>query len=152
MNQAFRKTSADIKALRPELAKVAQKVYDDWDETDEDTYAGGGICHFIAEEMSGVLNDHGIDAQTVSSTSEVHVYVVAAVKDGVFVVDIPYGLYERGGGYSWHKLPDVTFEPGDVSVSRVDSDPAEVGKYLDEHAGPKRFLSFIAEGVRGTRR
>jgi hypothetical protein len=126
------KTSADIKALRPELARAAQTVYDDWDESDEDTYADGGICHFIAEAIVGVLDQHDIDAQTVSSMAEVHVYTVCAVKDGVFVVDVPYSLYETGGGYKWRKRPGVTFDASDVTLDRLDSDPKNIGQYVDE--------------------
>ncbi len=139
------KTSVDIKAARWEMAKAAQKVYDDWDESDEDTYAGGGICHFIAEELVGVLDHHGIECQTVSSTSEVHVYAVAKVSDGVFVVDIPYDIYETGGGYSWKKRPDIRFAANDVTVSRVDSDPEEFFKYVDEDMTVLRFGTFLAE-------
>ena len=40
--------------LKPEIAKVAQAVYDEWDEN-EDEYAGGGICHLIADEIVSLL-------------------------------------------------------------------------------------------------
>ena len=36
-----------------------------------------------------------------------------------YIVDIPYGYYERGGGYSWTKIPDVVFQPDFVVIERL---------------------------------
>lgn len=135
------KSVADIKNARRELIKVAQHEYDQWDESDVDTYAGGGICHIIADAMAGVLIDHGIECSTVSSDMEVHVYVVAQVKEGVYLVDIPYSTYETGGGYSWKKIADVVFNERDIVIDRLDADPNEYEKYLSESL--KTFAQFL---------
>lgn len=125
------KTSVDIKGQAASLASVAQKVYDAWDEN-EDEYAGGGICHLIASEIAGHLGEQGIDATTVSAqVGEQHVWVVAKLKDGVYEIDIPPGVYETGGGYSWKKIKDVTIDKSDIVVSRLDSDPDSFGQYVD---------------------
>jgi len=50
-----------IKSLLPKLAEVSQKEYDKWDEKNVDEYAGGGICHFIADEICDILNSKDID-------------------------------------------------------------------------------------------
>lgn len=112
------------------VAEIAQKVYDQWDEN-EDEYAGGGICHLIAEDVANHLNDQGIEAQTVSSNFEQHVYVVAPLKDGVYVIDIHPSVYETGGGYSWKKIQGVKIDKSDVTVSRIDPDPKNVGQYAE---------------------
>ncbi len=120
-----------MNSLRPQLAAVAQAEYDQWDEDDIDTFAGGGICHFIAEKLAEVLDGAGIQCGTVSSTHEQHVYVVAVTPDGVYEVDVPYRIYETGGGFSWKKIPDVKFVPEDISIHMLDSDPGNFAQYTD---------------------
>lgn len=125
-------TVADLKKLKPELVRAAQKVYDDWDEN-EDEFAGGGVCHLIADATVGVLSSHGIDAGTVSAqVGEQHVWAVAKVAKGVYEVDIPPSVYERGGGYAWTKIPDVEFGLEDIVIHRLDADPASFEEYLGE--------------------
>jgi len=105
---------------RAALAQKAQEVYDKWDDGDIDTYGGGGICHFIAEEIAGYLIDQGFEATTISSDHEVHVWTAALVPGvGIFSVDIRPYVYETGGGYSWQKIPDVVFEAEDVLVEFI---------------------------------
>lgn len=120
--------------LAPALAAAAQKVYDAWAQ-DEDGFdealGSGGICQDIAEGLARVLAGAGIDAASVSSTHEQHVYVVAQVVEGVYLIDIPYSVYETGGGYTWRKIPDVVFEGGDVVFHKLDSDPDAWEDYLD---------------------
>ena len=124
--------SAAINQLRPQLVQAAQKVYDGWRQDEDDDLAGGGICHLIADQMAHILSAAGIPVWTVSSTHEVHVYCVAQCVDGVFEVDIPWSVYERGGGYTWTKLPNIVFDQDNVSIERIDADPARIGQYVDE--------------------
>jgi hypothetical protein len=119
-----------VKHLKPMLVQVAQQVYDNWDELDIDTYANGGICHLIAEAIASILIDNNITATTVSSDHEQHVYTVVQVNEGVYTVDIPYQYYEAGAGYTWRKLPDVTFIPDDILFYCVSSDPSEFNDYI----------------------
>lgn len=126
-----------VHAIRSQLASAAQRVYDAW-EVDpsgevDDEYAGGGICHDIADGLLSVLNHHNIEAHSVSSSHEVHVYVVGAFKEGVFKIDVPYSIYETGGGYSWKKIEDVTFDANDIDIDKIDSDPEELHQYIDEY-------------------
>lgn len=121
------------KALAHKMAAAAQKEYDDWDESNRDEYAGGGICHRIAEAICSILDHAGIgQVTTVSSDHEQHVYVAAAFKEGVFSIDIHWSLYETGGGFSWKKLPDVEFDQRDITFYKISSDPKEFANYLDE--------------------
>lgn len=124
-----------IDSFAPAIAEAAQKQYDEWDASGEfgDAEVGdGGICHLIAEDIAGILSDAGYDAQTVSSTWEQHVYVVARDQGGVYSVDIPYNVYETGGGFTWKKIEGVTFTKDDVVISGLSSDPSEMGDYSDE--------------------
>lgn len=127
---------ASLLSLRPALAKAAQGVYDDWDasnELDGDWQVGfGGICHLIADELLGVLSEAGIKATSVSSNYEVHVYVVAQVPEGVFLVDIPPDVYETGGGYNWKKIEGVEFDPNDVVIRQLSPRPEDIREYVEE--------------------
>ncbi len=125
-------TLALAQALAPQLVAVAQLEYDKWDESDLDTYAGGGICHLIAEELVSVLDAAGIEASTVSSTHEQHVYVVCKLQEGVVTLDIPYGLYEHGAMFTWSKIHGVQFEPLDLAWYKVDRDPEGYERYIED--------------------
>ena len=114
------------------LVTLAQTVYDAWDPSNEDEYAGGGICHLIADRLSGYLNEQSIDARTVSSCHEQHVYVVAALADGVYLIDVPYAYYERGAGYQWTKVPGVRFTSEHLAIDHLDDDPARIDAYCDD--------------------
>ena len=122
-----------VKALLHEMTKAAQQVYDKWDESDRDTYAGGGICHLIADDLVSILDKHGIEASSVASTHEQHVYVALKVEEGVYTLDLPWHIYEEGGGFSWTKIPDIEFEPRDFQFYKVTSDPDEFDKYIEAY-------------------
>lgn len=119
--------------LMPQLLARAQQDYDAWDESDQDTYAGGGICHIIADSICDVLYQAGINCAPVSCSYEQHVYVAAQFDEGVYTIDIPYHVYETGGGFSWKKIPDVRFAPRDMVFYRVSGDPREFDDYIAEN-------------------
>lgn len=124
---------AKAKSVLPQILARAQRDYDRWDESDQDTYAGGGICHIIADSICSVLSDAGINCTPVSCSYEQHVYVAAQFDEGVYSIDIPYHIYETGGGFSWKKLPDIRFDPSDVVFSLISGDPAEFDNYIDSY-------------------
>lgn len=106
------------------MAQKAQEVYDSWDEGDIDTYAGGGICHLIAEEIASLLDEHGIISWTHSLDYKQHVLTIAADKSTkeVYMVDLPEYNYEKGGGFSWTKVKDVQFSKDDIVIDSLDWD------------------------------
>jgi hypothetical protein len=121
---------------KTKIASIAQKVYDEWDQSDEefgDPELGfGGICQDIADEVADYLSGKGIDATTVSSQiGEQHVWVVAKFKDGTYEIDIPPSVYETGGGYNWKKIPDVKITGDDVVVYRL-GDASSFDEYTEE--------------------
>ncbi len=122
--------------VKDEMVKVAQEQYDGWqqDEHGENIELGrGGICHLIADDLIGVLYKHKIDnVQSVCSSHEQHVYIVGQFKEGIYEIDIPYDIYETGGGFTWKKRPDVTFSREDIVIRRLSSDPSEYKDYVDE--------------------
>jgi hypothetical protein len=129
----------EITAALPRLVAAAQAQYDAWQQDEEglDPELGtGGICHLIAEQMASELGGRGVMCTTVSAWDEVHVYVVAQIPEGpgrgVWSIDIRPHVYERGGGYSWRKIPEVTFERGDVVIDRLSTDPEDFGEYVDD--------------------
>jgi hypothetical protein len=123
-------------SMKTALAAAAQKVYDAWEQDAEghdDEYGGGGICHDIAEDMAEVLNHAGVEAVTVSqSVGEVHVFVVAKFREGVYSIDIPPSLYERGHAYTWKKVAGVRFGAEDISVDLLDRNPERFEDYTEQ--------------------
>ena len=126
------KSIEEVKALIPEFIKKAQIEYDNWDEKNIDEYAGGGICHLIADEISSVMWEHDIHNTTTTSTFEQHVYCVVKVKEGIYEIDIHHSTYETGGGFSWKKIPDIIFEPNDIIISQLSSDFDSWSDYVEE--------------------
>jgi hypothetical protein len=127
-------SSAAIKSHLSAICAEAQKVYDHWDQSDRDNdeLNGGGVCHLIADEIAYILNVAGMRVRTQSSTHEQHVYCVGQFRDGVFEIDIPHQYYERGGGYTWYKLPNIVFTPEHVHIERLDSDPGRMEQYVED--------------------
>jgi hypothetical protein len=118
----------ELMKIRPQMAQEAQKVYNLWyqDETGfDEMYGGGGICHDIANAIVEVIYKNIPDATAGSvnlSCAENHVLTMVYLDEEGYVVDIPYHVYETGGGYSWTKIPDVEFSPEDITFSFVHPD------------------------------
>ncbi len=51
-----------------------------------------------------------------------HAYVIVYSIDEAYAVDIPPGVYETGGGYSWKKISNAVITPEDVIIEEVDRD------------------------------
>jgi hypothetical protein len=111
-----------LQKLRPHIAKAAQIVYDDWEqEVDGLGVDHNGICDEIANQaIGGILAQMEIDYTEGGHDGDDHAYLVAYDENSSYMVDIPYVLYERGGGYQWEKIPGVEFEPEDVEIVPVD--------------------------------
>lgn len=125
-----------IQQLMPAIVQAAQRVYRGWQQDPEghdEELGTGGICHLISEEIVGIADAAGITCTSVSSTHEVHVYTVLRLpRLGVWMVDIHPNVYERGGGYTWRKIPDVQFSEQDITVELLDRDPGAFERYVDE--------------------
>lgn len=119
------RSSLQLKAIAGDLASAAQIVYDAWEQDDggfDEEYGAGGICQDIASGLASILEANGIEAVTTFTTiGDNHVYVIAALTDGVWAVDIPPSVYEAGGGYTWTKKPGVTFVADHISLLRIET-------------------------------
>jgi hypothetical protein len=128
------RTINDLISLSHRLAAAGQQEYDVWTQDEEgydEELGSGGICHLIADRMVGILSDEGFEAVSTHSEGigENHVWVTAQTAQGVVMVDIPPGVYETGGGYTWKKRPDIVFSPSDVLIDVIDRDPARFPEY-----------------------
>lgn len=144
------------------MASLAQAIYDDWIQ-DEKGYSFshgeigyGGICHLIADSLVDYLFSLGLSSKhnfcSVSSNFEQHVYVLAwfpvegdsfsEAEAGaeaeeplydLYSLDIPYAVYERGGGFTWSKIDGVKFSGADISVELIESflSLEDLEKYLE---------------------
>lgn len=123
----------ELKSHFPVLVALAQSQYDQWsqDESGHDELVGyGGICHLIAEDLSAHLNTMGFESCTYSLDTEVHVVTIVALKEGVYELDIPYRIYEIGGGYTWTKKIGVVFSSEDIVLSLIDKNPEAFNSFI----------------------
>jgi hypothetical protein len=137
-----------IEAVRPALARAAQNEYDQWDQDEEgldEVCGAGGICDRIADAFGYVLNRlPGVDVMTGGQDGDDHAYIVAYTDTEAVSVDIPPGVYETGGGYTWKKRPGVRFSPSDVVIEvlgRRDID--------DRYASSVRVAAKAADILKG---
>jgi hypothetical protein len=132
--------SSALNALRPAMVAAAQNQYNSW-EQDEDGYdeevGHGGICHLIADDLAEILGNAGFPCWTQTASDVQHVTCVIQASDGIFDIDIPYRLYERGSMFTWTKLPDVVFDPTDVIVYKMSSYPGEIAQYIEGYEEPE---------------
>ncbi len=114
----------ELNKLRPKLAAAAQEIYEAWqpDEEGFDEELGtGGICDRVAEALASVINEAlEINIDEGGQEGDDHAFLLVDNDVEAFIVDIPPGVYETGGGYNWAKREDITIEPGDVFISQVD--------------------------------
>lgn len=136
-------------ALRPAIAQAAQKIVDEWqvDEEGLDPELGaGGVCDRVADAIIETLyaNVDGIEAAPGAPEGEDHQWVVASDGQEAVVVDIPPGVYETGGGYSWKKIEGARIGPGDVFVGPIDM---ELAQDLLKEGWQMRKLVVLAEAL-----
>jgi hypothetical protein len=117
-------------SLRPQMAQAAQEVYDGWQGEEDATFGYGGICDEIANAMAGVIVGTLSDVNTTDGGQEGddHAWVVAYNSVEAYGVDIPPKLYERGSGYQWTKVPDITFLPQHVEIFKLDIPVENLGE------------------------
>lgn len=111
-----------LKALTPQMAAAAQKIYDEWEQGDEDDdFGGGGICDAIAQEISSIIVGNIADVELIDGgqDGDDHAWVIAGLDGKAYGVDIAPGVYETGSGYSWTKRPGVTFDASDVDIFAI---------------------------------
>jgi hypothetical protein len=104
-------------SLRPQMAQAAQEIYDQWQANDPEV-GGGGICDEIARSLSDIIvsNLEGVEVTEGGQDGDDHAYIIVYNNSECFGVDIPYQVYERGGGYSWTKIEGVKFSPDHVVI------------------------------------
>ena len=130
------KTVEELEALVPLFTATAQQEYDAWEQDEEGVDAelgAGGLCQDIAGALASVAWEHEFECTTVSAEiGEQHVWVVVQTEDGIYSVDISPYAYERGGGYTWKKIPDVKFTPDDVEIDMISPDPDDFSEFNED--------------------
>lgn len=108
-----------LESLRPRLADAAQQIIDAWEvdsEDGDDEYGGGGCCDAIAQEMWGIIAELDVSIREGGHDGDDHAWLIVWNETEAFGVDIPPDVYERGGGYSWTKIPGAKVRPEDVQI------------------------------------
>jgi hypothetical protein len=134
----------NLQALTSEFVEAAQRIYDDWDEN-PDVYAGGGICHLIADAFVEIIYKYYPDytASTFTRDDIQHVETIVYNMDSdslydeelddetdieTVMIDLNPYTYEKGGGFSWNKIPDVEFTNNDITFYRTFTDKKYIGE------------------------
>jgi hypothetical protein len=112
-----------IEALRSSLAKAAQEVVDSWEQDEDgmdDEFGGGGVCDAVSQAMSSVLAEiPDIELMDGGQDGDDHAFVIVYDEKDAYAVDVPPGVYETGGGYSWKKIEGAVVGPDDVVITEV---------------------------------
>ena len=115
-----------LMALRNDLALSAQRVYNEW-EQDEDgydeVYGAGGICDDIADAMCDIINNKtDYDCFHLYNEHDCHtsIYVYDTTIKHIYNVDIPPYVYEKGTGYNWKKINNVSFNLNHINIDEVE--------------------------------
>lgn len=116
-----------LNALRPQMVIAAQSVYNDWDPDEEGfdmTLGSGGVCDEIARAISEViaLNIADIEIVDMGQDGDDHAYILVYDNNESYTIDIPYNLYEKGGGYNWTKIPGVIFKDSNIEIYPIEID------------------------------
>lgn len=109
-------------SLLPKLAAAAQGIYDNWDQDEnglDPELGSGGICDRISQALAETLAAHGWETTEGGQDGDDHSFLFtkkSPKSPTAFGVDIPASTYERGAGYSWTKIPRITFTPDHFAI------------------------------------
>jgi hypothetical protein len=113
--------------LRDKLVDAAQSVLDEWQQDEEgfdEEYGTGGPCEFIAGAIGDVLaaEIEDIEFEEGGQDGDDHAFLVVSAPFDTkeYVVDIPPGVYESGGGYRWRKHADVVLDEDDIVIEPLE--------------------------------
>lgn len=119
--KAFLNLKRAIEETRVTYAKVAQSVYDSFED------GSSGMCHDIAEgvasEMSGKFQNIDISeyfGKSVGSRDHVSISLVDHSSRKAFELNVLEEKYQRRKGSLFYKIPGVVIKPSDVVVSEMD--------------------------------
>jgi hypothetical protein len=114
-----------LEGLRFDLAQAAQLVVDEWSQNEEgfdEDLGNGGVCDLVSQAMSGVIYGKidNVEILDGGHDGDDHAWLIVVDANEAVGVDIPPGVYETGGGYSWKKIKNVEIEPTDVVLWDID--------------------------------
>mgnify|MGYP003562820132 CR=1 FL=1 len=110
---------SELLATRPFIVKAAQKIYDNWDQSDDEL--SGGICDDIEEEISSIIMDKTSADETIlgGQDGDDHAWTIAKFRKETYGINIPANVYEIGAGYSWKKRENVKFTVDDIEIFKL---------------------------------
>jgi hypothetical protein len=122
-----------LMSLRPQLANAAQTIYNQWEQDPNGLdahFGGGGICDEVSRAMADVVClIPGVELTEGGQPGDDHATLIVYNESEAYEVDIPPGVYETGGGYSWKKIPNVVIEPNDVLIAPIERQSIETSEY-----------------------
>lgn len=121
---------SQLYSLRSKIIEAAQKILDEWLQDDEgidEVLGAGGVCDQISNAIMYIVGQHipSVNFTNGGQEGDNHAYPIIYNDERAFIVDIPHYVYEKGGGYSWKKIPNVILKENDVVIEEIDRDLIE---------------------------
>ncbi len=121
---------SQIYSLRSKIIKAAQQILDEWTQDEEgidEEFGAGGACDQISNAITGIIGQNIPDVNFMNGgqDGDNHVYPIVYNDEKAYIVDIPYYIYEKGGGYIWKKIPNVILTLNNIVIEEVDRDLIE---------------------------
>jgi hypothetical protein len=150
-----------LESLRPKLAEAAQRVLDEWAPDEEgwdEEFGSGGACDAVSRAMSEIIDVEGVEVLEGGHDGDDHSWLIVYDDVDAYAVDIPPGVYETGGGYSWKKIDGASVSPDDVVIEPVRRRdvvgavrPLIPGRDVDFHEIAMRVAATSVEAARRRR-
>lgn len=118
-----------LHALRSKMASAAQEIVDEWQQDEEgfdEEFGTGGVCDRVSSAVGNIIARlPDVEVTDGGQPGDDHAYLIVYDSDEAFIVDIPPGIYETGGGYKWKKKKGARISSGDVVVEKIKLSPEE---------------------------
>ena len=119
----------------PKLTKIAQKLYDEWNQDEEgydEVLGTGGICDEMAEKFCDyIIRTMKYDAFSYYDEYSTHTYCIVYDDNAAYILDLPADVYEKGYLYTWKKIKNVIIKESDFEIIKV-----KRSDFIDENEEP----------------
>lgn len=128
-------TKQELVKHLPKLTKIAQKVYDEWNQDEEgfdEILGSGGICDEIAEKFCDyIIRTMKYNAFSYYDEYSTHTYCIVYDDNNAYILDLPADVYEKGYLYTWKKIKNVIIKESDFEIIKV-----KRSDYFNENGEP----------------